>query len=132
MPRWLIVLGTVLFGIVPATLELLVAAFFYWSTAAGAPNGVIVVVDWVSTGVLCLTWAGFVIGYVALFFAAAARTSRWVAIGLSIGAAAMAYAIVSGASSYLSAPSAIVAMLHAGGYFVAQSRRTQTNVRAGA
>ena len=132
MLRWLIVLGTVLFGIWPATAELVVTALFYWSRFTGIPDGIVMVVPWVGIGLTCLIWAGYVAGYVALFFATAARIARWVAIALLIGVAAMALAIVSGEASYVSVSPAIVAALHAGSYFVAQSRRTQPNVRASA
>jgi nicotinate-nucleotide pyrophosphorylase len=67
-----------------------------------------------------------------LFFATAARITRWIAIALLIGVAAMAVAIVSGVASYVSFSPAIVAALHAGGYFVVQSRKTQPHVRASA
>jgi len=58
--------------------------------------------------------------------------SRWVAIALSTGAAAMVYAVASGVASYLSVSSAIVAMLHVAGYFVVQLRKAKTHVRASA
>ena len=96
MQRWFILLATVLFGIVPATFTLLANALYYVSGITAIPDGVAVNVVWGEVVLLSLMGAAAVIGYIALFFAAAARVSVRVVIGLLLGVAALVYAIVWG------------------------------------
>jgi hypothetical protein len=94
--RAVVALATVLLGIVPATFELLATALQYWSLSAGVPEGIVVVVHWLQVVELLLVVTGTLAGYVALFFAARARVNGRVAVALSIGAIAMAYAAALG------------------------------------
>ena len=116
------VFATVLFGIVPATLELLVNAIL--AASFSVPEGVVVRVHWASVPLWLLTWLAVLVGYVALIFAAAGRVGRLGAFALIVGALAMAYAAVSGTATYLLLPSAVVALAHAVVHFVGHRKRT--------
>ncbi len=123
MPRSLIVLATVLFGIVPATLALLANALYYGRGITGVPEGVVVTVAWGEIAFLCAIGTAGVLGYVALFFAATSRVSGRVAIALLLGMVAMASAIWLGLSPYWLGSPVIVGLVHAVGYLVRRRRQ---------
>jgi hypothetical protein len=123
MSRWIVLLATVLFGIVPATLSLLANGLYYLRGITAVPEGVVVTVIWGEVVLLCLAGIAGVAGYVALLFAAAARMSARVAIALLFGVAAMVYAIALGLTPYWLGSPVIVGSAHAVSYFVRRRRR---------
>ena len=118
MQRWSILLATVLFGILPATFVLVANALYYLSGITAIPDGAAVNVVWGEIVLLVLMGTAGVIGYVALFFAAAARVSGRVVIGLLLGVAALVYAIVLGLTPHWLGTPAIVGLAHAASYFI--------------
>jgi len=129
--RAVVVLATVLLGIVPATLELLATALLSWSVSAGLPEGIVMVVRWYQVVETLLIMTGILIGYVALFFAAGGRVSGRVAVALSVGAVAMAYAAALGSASWFALP-AVVAAGHAAYFLFSRRRRLQEHARGAA
>jgi ABC-type antimicrobial peptide transport system permease subunit len=113
MARGVVVLATILLGIVPATFELLLSALQYSTLRTGVPEGIVVVFDWRQVVAELLVVTGVLAGYVALIFAAGGRVSGRVAVALSVGAIAMAYAAVFGSAYWLALPT-VVAAIHAG------------------
>jgi hypothetical protein len=130
--RAVVMLATALFGILPATLELLANALFSWS-ASGAelPEGIVMVVRWYQVVETLLIMSGILIGYVALFFAAGGRVNGRVAVALSIGAIAMAYAAAFGSASWFALP-AVVAAVHAAYFLFSRRRRVQEHAQGAA
>ena len=118
MRRWVILLATVVFGIVPATFVLLANALYYVSGVMAIPDGAAVNVVWGEIALLFLMGTAGVVGYIALIFAARARVSGLVAIGLLLGVAALVYAIVLGLTPPWLGTPAIVGLAHAVSYFV--------------
>lgn len=110
-----VTISTVVFGIVPATFALLANALYYWNITA-IPEGAVVTVAWGQVALLLLIGAAGVLGYVALFFAARARMSGRVAIGLLLGVAAMVSAISLALSPYWLGSPVIVGLGHVVGY----------------
>ena len=130
--RGVVVLATVLFGIVPATLELLATALFSWSlSGAELPEGIVMVAPWYHGIETLLITTGILMGYVALFFAAGGRLSGRVAVALSIGAIAMAYAATVGSARWFALP-AVVAVVHAAHFFFSRRRRVEEHARGAA
>ena len=127
--RGVVVLATVLLGIVPATVQLLGAGMSYGSLVWAVPDGIVVGIDW---GEVFVVAAGFIVGYVALFFAAKAPVTRVIGVALCVGVVAMVFGIVSGVVSYWSVSPALVALAHAVGYFVGRRNREATNNRGAA
>ena len=121
MPRWVILLATVVLGIVPATFVLLANALYYLSGFMAIPDGAAVNVVWGEIVLLLLMGAAGVVGYIALIFAARARVSGVVGIGLLLGAASLAYAIVLGLTPLWLGTPAIVGLAHAVHYFIRPS-----------
>jgi hypothetical protein len=116
MKRALVSIGTVLFGIVPASLVLLTNAIFLLGAGAGLPEGVQGVLSWPNLALLLLVGVAALVGYVALFFAARLKMSGKVVGCLLIGVAAVAYEILSAQHEALIVGvlllPAIVAMAH--------------------
>ena len=124
MRGWAILLATVLLGIVPATFVLLANALYYLSGVMAIPDGAAVNVVWGEIVLLCLMGAAGVVGYIALVFAARARVSGLVAIGLLLGVAALVYAIVLGLTPLWLGTPAIVGLVHAASYLIRRRRRS--------
>jgi hypothetical protein len=115
MWRRFVTIATVIFGIVPATFTLLANALYYWNITA-IPEGAVVDVAWGQVALLGLIGAAGVLGYVALFFAARARMSGRVAIGLLLGVIAMVSAIALALTPYWLGLPVIVGLGHIVGY----------------
>jgi len=118
MMRWGILLATVLLGIVPATFVLLANALYYVSGFMAIPDGAAVNVVWGEIVLVLLMGTAGVIGFIALFFAAGARVSGLIAVGLLLGVAALVYAIVLGLTPLWLGTPAIVGFAHAVSYFL--------------
>ena len=116
----------------PATFTLLANALYYLSGITAIPDGVAVNVVWGEVVLLSLMGAAAVIGYIALFFAAAARVSGRVVIGLLLGVAALVYAIVLGLTPLWLGTPAIVGLAHAASYFIRRRAGTAAPGRGGA
>jgi len=122
MPRWLILVATVLFGIIPATLTLLANALYYVRAITAIPDGVNVTVAWSEIAFLCAIGSAGVLGYVALLFAARARLNGHIAIGLLVGVVAMLSAIWLGLSPYWLGSPVLIALAHVVGYLIRRRR----------
>jgi len=122
MMRWFSVIATVVFGIVPATFALLANALYYFRGIAEIPEGVAVNIEWGEIVFLVLIGAAGLVGYVALYFAAANRVGGKVAVGLLIGVAALASAIWLGLSPYWLGTPLIVALAHVASYWMRRRR----------
>ena len=122
MPRWLILVATVLFGIIPATLTLLANALYYVRAITAIPDGVNVTVAWSEIAFLCAIGSAGVLGYVALLFAARARLNGHIAIGLLVGVVAMLSAIWLGLSPYWLGSPVLIALAHVVGYLIHRRR----------
>jgi hypothetical protein len=115
--------GTILFGIVPATLTLLANALYYSRAVTALAEGVTVEVAWGEIVFLALIGVAGVLGYVALFFAAAGRVGGRAAIGLLIGVAALASAIWLGLTPYWLGTPLIVGLAHGAEYWMRRQQR---------
>jgi hypothetical protein len=123
MPRWLILVATVLCGIIPATLTLLANALYYVRAISAIPEGVSVTVAWSEIAFLCAIGSAGGLGYVALFFAARVRVNGRIAIGLLVGVVAMLSAIWLGLSPYWLGSPVLVALAHVVGHLMRRRRQ---------
>ncbi|HUQ52224.1 MAG TPA: hypothetical protein VM692_08370 [Gammaproteobacteria bacterium] len=123
MSRRLILVCTIVFGIIPATLSLLANALYYLRGMTEIPEGAAIVVEWGEVLMLCVVAVAGVVGYVSLFFAARGRVGGGVVIGLLLGVAALSYAIALGFTPLWSGSPVIVGLAHVARYFTRQRAR---------
>lgn len=120
MSRRLILVATILFGILPATLSLLANGLYYLRGMTDIPEGVPVVIVWGEVLMLCVVAVAGLVGYVSLFLAARGRVGGGVVVGLLLGVASMSYAIALGLTPIWLGSPVIVGLSHAAAYFVRQ------------
>lgn len=128
MARWLNGVATAVLGIVPATFTLLANALYYLRAIDAIQAGVTVDVEWGEIAFLVLIGAAGVLGYVSLFFAAAARVDGRVAVGLLVGVGALASAIWLGVTPYWLGTPLLVALAHVATYWTRRRSFTRAEV----